>query len=84
VKSKCFDYCELYTAHLINSNLGAEAGIIPLFHDKNAMRDYIDENGLWAAILIALKAKVPAKELDMNRRLLQSADSRGAANMSCF
>ncbi len=66
-----------YTAYQINSNLGANAGIIPLFHNKNVMRDFIDENGLWAAVLVALKAKVSAKELDMNRHLLQSADSLG-------
>ncbi len=61
VKSTCFDYCELYTAHRIKGNSGADARIVPLFHDKNVMRDYIDENGLWAAILIARKAKEPAK-----------------------
>ena len=45
IKSNCFDYCELYTAYRIKENLGADAGIIPLFHDKNAMRDFSDENG---------------------------------------
>ncbi len=33
-KSNNFDYCELYTAFQIKKNLGADAGIIPLFHDK--------------------------------------------------
>jgi len=42
IKSNCFDYCELYTAFQIKSNLGADAGIIPLFHDKNALRDFSD------------------------------------------
>jgi len=61
IKSNGFDYCELYTAFQIKDNLGADAGIISLFHDKNAMRDSCDENGLWAAIVIALKSKVPTK-----------------------
>ena len=43
IKSSCFDYYELYSAYKIKSNLGADAVIVPLFHDKNAMRDYIDE-----------------------------------------
>jgi hypothetical protein len=34
IKSNCFDYCEMYTAFQIKDNLGADAGIIPLFHDK--------------------------------------------------
>ena len=46
IKSNCFDYCELYTTLLIKDNLGADAGIMPLFHDKNAMRDFSDKNGL--------------------------------------
>ncbi len=37
IKSKCFDYCELYTAYQIKENLGADAGIIPLYHDKKAI-----------------------------------------------
>ena len=44
VKSSCFDYYELYSAYQIKSNLGADAGIVPLFHDTNVMRDHIDEN----------------------------------------
>jgi hypothetical protein len=55
VKSSCFDYCDLYSAYQIEISLGADAGIMPLFHDKNAMRDYIDENGVWAAVLDVLK-----------------------------
>ncbi len=43
VKSSCFDYYELYSAYQIKSNLGAGVGIVPLFHDKNVMRDYIDK-----------------------------------------
>ena len=62
-------------------NLGADAGIIPLFHDKNVMRDFSDEKGLWGAIVTVLKAKVPAKDLDMNRHLLQSTET---VNMSRF
>jgi len=46
IKSNCFDYCELYTAFRIKDNLGVDAGIIPLFHDKNATRDFNDENRL--------------------------------------
>jgi hypothetical protein len=46
VKSGCFDYCELYTTYQIKGNLGADAGIVPLFHDKNVMRDYVDVNGV--------------------------------------
>jgi hypothetical protein len=61
--------------------LGADAGIIPLFHDKNVMRDFSDENGLWAAVLTVLKTRVPAKDLDMNRHLLESTDT---VNMSRF
>jgi hypothetical protein len=34
IKSKCFDCCELYTVFHIKNNLGADAGIVPLFHDK--------------------------------------------------
>lgn len=81
-KSHCFDYCELYTAYQIKGNLGADAGIVPLFHDKNAMRDFTDENGLWAAIVTVLKSKVPAKDLDMNRHLLEPTDT--VNNMSRF
>jgi hypothetical protein len=39
----------MYTAYKIKGNEGADAGIVPLFHDKNVMRDYVDENGIWAA-----------------------------------
>ena len=80
-KAHCFDYCEIYTAFQIKGNLGADAGIIPLFHDKNVMRDFSDENGLWAAVLTVLKTRVPAKDLDMNRHLLESTDT---VNMSRF
>jgi len=84
IKSKCFDYCELYTAFYIKYNLGADAGIIPLVHYKNAMRDFSDENGLWAAIITGLKSKVKAKDLDANRHLAQSIDSHETVNMSRF
>jgi hypothetical protein len=82
-KSHCIDFGEMYTAYQIKSNLGADAGIIPLFHDKHAMRDFNDENGIWAAVLVALKTKMPAKEMDMNRHL--NADgSKDMVNMSRF
>ncbi len=55
IKSCCFDYCELYSAYQMKGNSGADAGIIPLFHDKYVMRYYIDENGIWAAGLYVLK-----------------------------
>ena len=84
IKSKCFDYCKLYTDYQITKNLGADAGIIPLFHDKNAMRDFSDENGLWEAYVAALKSKVTAKDLDMNRHLTPSSDSHETVNMSRF
>ncbi len=85
INSNRFDYCELYTAFQIKDNLGADAGIIPLFHDTNAMRDFSDENGLWAAIVTVLKSKLPAKDSDMNRYLAQSTDSHETLiNMSRF
>ena len=84
IKSNCFDYCEMYTAYQIKENLGADAGIIPLFHDKNAKRDFSGENGLWVAIVTALKSKVPAKDLDMNRHLKHSSNSHKTVNMSRF
>ncbi len=31
------------------------------------MRDFSDENDIWAAVLVALKTKLPAKEMDMNK-----------------
>jgi hypothetical protein len=52
--------------------------------NKNAMRDFSDENGLWAAIVTVLKSKVPAKYLDMNRHLAQSVDSHETVHMSQF
>jgi hypothetical protein len=33
------------------------------------MRNVGDENGLWAAIDMVLKSKLPAKDLDTNRYL---------------
>ena len=46
-KSHCIDFGELNTAYQSSSNLGADAGIIPLFHyDKHVMRDFIDKNGI--------------------------------------
>ncbi len=45
-KSDFFDYCELYTAFQIEGNFGADAGIIPLIHDKNTILDFSDENRL--------------------------------------
>ncbi len=71
-------------AYQIKSKLGADAGIVPLFHDKNAMRDYIDENGVWAAVQEVMKTKLPVRELDMNRHLLNPADSKDYVNMSRF
>jgi hypothetical protein len=65
IKSNGFVYFEMYTAYQIKENLGADAGIIPMFHDKNAMRDFSDENGLWAA----KKGK--------ERKLLQRGYSKG-------
>ncbi len=53
-KSYCFDYCELYTAYQIKNNMDVDAGILPQFHDKKSMRDFIDDNGIWAAILVVL------------------------------
>ncbi len=84
IKSNCFDYCEFYTAFQIKGNLGVDAGIISLFHDKNAMRDFNDENGLWTTIVTALKSKMLAKDLDMNRHLTQSTNSHETVNMSRF
>ncbi len=84
IKSNCFDYCELYTAFQIKHNLGADGSIIPLLHDTNAMLDFSDENGLWAAIVTVLKSKIPTKELDMNRHSAQSTNSHKSVNMSRF
>ncbi len=84
IKSNCFDYYEWYTAFQMKDNLGADVVIIPLFHDKNAMRDFNYGNGLWAAIVTVLKSKVPAKDLDMNRHLAQSTNSHESVNMSWF
>jgi len=83
VKSCCFDYCELYTAYQIKGNLGADAGIVPLFHDKNVMRDFVDENGIWAAVLVILKTKMDAKDMDMYRHLNPDG-SKDTLNMSRF
>ncbi len=38
IKSCCFDECELDSAYQIKGNLGADASIVPLFHDKTVMR----------------------------------------------
>jgi hypothetical protein len=57
---------------------------MPLFRDKNAMRDFSDKNGLWATIVTALKSKVPSKDLDMNRFLRQSTNSHETVDMSRF
>jgi len=84
IKSNCFDCCELYMAFQIKDNLGDDAGIIPLFRDKNAMRDFTDASGLCATIVTVLKSKLPAKYLDMNRHLTQSPDSHETVNMSRF
>ncbi len=73
----------MYTANQIKGNLGADAGIVPLFHDKNVMRDYIDENGIWAALLVVLKTKMPSKDLNMYRHLNPDG-SKGIVNMSRF
>ncbi len=51
IKSNCFDYCQLYTTFQIKGNLSVNVIIIPLFHDKNAMRNLNDENGLLAVII---------------------------------
>ena len=53
-----------------------------MFHDKNAMRDFSDENELCAAIFTVLKSKVIIKDLDMNQHLAQSTDSHETVNMS--
>ena len=82
-KSHCIDFGELYTAYQIRSNLGADAGIIPLFHDKHIMRDFSDENGIWAAVLVALKTRMPAKEMDMNK-YLNADGSKDMVNMSRY
>jgi hypothetical protein len=82
-KSCCFDYCEFYTAFQISSNLGADAGIVPQFPDKNAMHDFADENGIWAAVLVVLRTKMPAKDLDMFR-YLNADGSKDTVNVSRF
>jgi hypothetical protein len=82
-KSCRFDNRELYTAYQIKGNLGADAGIVPLFHDNNVMRDYVDENGIWAAVLVILKTKMDAKDLDMYRHLNPDG-SKAIVNMSRF
>ena len=83
VKSCCFDYCELYTAYQIKGNLGADAGIVPPFHDKNVMIDYVDEKYIWAAVLVILKTKMDAKDLDMYRHLNPDG-SKDIVNMYRF
>jgi hypothetical protein len=82
-KSHCFDFGEMCTAYQIRSNMGADAGIIPLFHDKHVMRDFSDENGIWAAVLVALQTKMPPKELDMNK-YLNADGSKDMVNMSRY
>jgi hypothetical protein len=49
VKANCLDYCGLYLAYQIKSNIGTGLGIIPLFYDQNATRDFA-EHGLWVTI----------------------------------
>ncbi len=83
VKSFCFDYCELYTAYPIKGYLGADAGIVPLFHDKNVMRDYVDENGIQAAVLVILRTKMSAKDLDVYRHFNPDG-SKDKFNVSRF
>jgi hypothetical protein len=81
IKSNCFDYCELHSAYHIKDNLGVGVGIIPLFHDPKAMTDFDDEHGLSLSINNALKSKLQAKELDMNRHMV-SSDLHEVVNMS--
>ncbi len=47
------------------------------------MRDFSDENGIWAAVLVALKTKLPAKEMDMNK-YLNADGSKDMVNMSRY
>jgi hypothetical protein len=54
-KSHCIDFGELYTAYQIRSNLGADAGIIPLFHDKHVICDFSDEMAFGQQFWLLLK-----------------------------
>jgi hypothetical protein len=53
----------------IKGKLSVDIWIIPLFHSNNAMRDFAYEHGLWTVGVAALKYKLLAKELDINRQL---------------
>jgi len=83
-KTTCFDYAVQYTMYNIDKNLGVDAGIVPLFENRDPMRDCVDENGIWAATDKILRSRLPASELDMNRHLLKSSGSLESANMSRF
>ena len=54
IKSNGFDQCELYTIFQIKNNLGADTGIIPMFHDKNDMPDFNDKNCVGELLLWCL------------------------------
>jgi hypothetical protein len=47
------------------------------------MRDYVDENGIWVAVLVILKTKMDAKGLDIYR-LLNPDGSKDIVVMSRF
>ena len=47
------------------------------------MRDYVDENGIWAAFLVILKTKMDKKDMDMYR-YLNPDGSKDIVNMSRF
>ena len=47
------------------------------------MRDYVDENGIWAAILVILETKMDAKDMDIYRHLSPDG-SKDTVNMSRF
>ncbi len=47
------------------------------------MRDFDDENGIWVAVLVALKTKLLGKETDMYK-YLNADGSKNIVNMSRY
>jgi hypothetical protein len=65
-KSKCFDYGDFVFAREIEDNIGVDVGIVPTLMDNIPMRDYGDNNNIWAELVnILLRSKIFDRDLQM-------------------
>ncbi len=64
-KAHCLDCGDFISPKQIEYNLGIDIGIVSMFWGDVLIRDYIDNNGIWAKTIKILRAKVFHKKLQI-------------------